>query len=111
MPEDTTDRYTRPRVPPATPPVIDPNVQPLDASELVRDDGDSEHEGSRQAAIERGKEDEEIRPDDSPDEIAPDTGDTVRPTSPAEIEIERGDTDEPGKLPDGGSPEIQMPPD
>lgn len=41
--------YDKPKVPPATPPVIDPNVSPVEARELAQRDGDSESSGSVEA--------------------------------------------------------------
>ena len=45
--------YETAKVPPATPPAIDPRAKPLDAHELAQDDGDSEHDGSVDAAERR----------------------------------------------------------
>ena len=38
--------YDTPKVPPATPPTIDPDAKPVEARELAQDDGDSEASGS-----------------------------------------------------------------
>ncbi|MCP9222419.1 hypothetical protein MKP08_06625 [Erythrobacter sp. LQ02-29] len=39
------DDYDTARVPPATPPAIDPDAKPVDARELARDNGDSDADG------------------------------------------------------------------
>jgi len=112
----TNDNYSQPHVPPATPPAIDPNVAPLDAAELARDNGDSDASGTREASVDRGDEDAGISPADTPDEIVPDEGDLTDPSapdevspgqSPAEVEPQPGDTDAPGQIPG----ETLLPPD
>ncbi len=98
--QDYTDEsYERAHLPPATPPTIDPNADPLSAAELANDNGDSDYPGR--------PGDDDITPGDTPDEIVPDDGDPVEPTSPDEISIERGDHDNPGATP----PETLLPPD
>ncbi len=42
---ERSDPYGTARIPPATPPTIQPDADPLDASELAQDDGDSAADG------------------------------------------------------------------
>ena len=103
----TADEYSNPHLPPSTPPVIDPNAEPVSAAELSGDRGDAEVDGEAMSSFDRSAEDAAIgagggdtdQPGKTPDEIVPDEGDTTRPTAPDEIEIERPDTDNPGQAP------------
>src|SRR5690606_20138690 len=51
------DDYTNPRLPPATPPAVDPAARADDAVGLAMDNGDSEHDGSVVSSVGREKED------------------------------------------------------
>lgn len=82
--------YSTPEVPTATPPVINPKADPFKASDVDADDN---------AAAETGPD---VQPGKTPDEVSPDQGDTVRPSSPSEYETEQPDTIEPGT----GQPEV-----
>ena len=108
-PDPVTDEsYTQPNIPPATPPVIDPAASPEDAARLADVSGDSDRSGTRIASVDRGGEDEEIAPGDTPAEIAPDQGDVVEPAQPDEVRPDQGgDIVQPGAVPDG----TELPPD
>lgn len=115
--DDYTDEsYTQPHIPPATPPVIDPQADAGDAATLAMVNGDSDYPGTRSSSFPRGAEDEELQPGNSPDELDPDDGgDTVEPQSPDELDPGGGDTIEPDAVPDEISPaepaETDLPPD
>ena len=114
--------YRQPHVPPATPPVIDPNADAQDAATLAMDDGDSHAPGSQPAHFHRGREDEALFdrnnveqpasdggdrdfPGEQPDEIVPDEGDGYEPGStPDEVSPDQGDFDRPDSSP------VEMPP-
>lgn len=114
---DYTDAdYAQPHVPPATPPVIDPNASAEDAATLAMDNGDSHAPGSQPAHFHRGREDDylfdgggdggdTIEPGEQPDEIVPDEGDTDVPDrAPDEVSPGQGDFDRPDSAP------VEMPP-
>lgn len=99
--------HEKAHLPPANPPTIDPDAEPLSAAELANDNGGSDYPGLV-AANDRGRAGrEDITPGETPDEIVPDEGDVIEPTSPDEIDIEQGDIDEPAAAP----PETLLPPD
>ena len=75
----TDEDYGQPHVPPTTAPTIDPKAEPLEAAELARDDGDSDSPGSSEASADRGDEDADIAPGNTPDEIEPLPGDRDMP--------------------------------
>ncbi|BBC74216.1 conserved hypothetical protein [Altererythrobacter sp. B11] len=115
---DTARDYSRPTVPPTTPPVIDGNASPDDAAAYARDDGDSDEPGRNPASFDRSREDEELQPGGAPDEVRPDKGDTDRPSAPDEIVPGQGDFDQPDSAPaetppqPGEAPlETPLPPD
>ena len=109
--------YRQPNVPPATPPVIDPNADARDAAELALADGDSEAPGSQPAHFSRGREDDVTfdhgnaghllagggdgdYPGEQPDEIVPDQGDNDVPhRTPDEVAPGQGDFDRPDSAP------------
>ncbi len=115
-PEEYADEsYTQPHVPPATAPVIDGQADACDAATLANDNGDSDYSYSRLSDVDRGGEDDDVAPGDTPDEIVPDDGDIVEPVIPDEITPDEGDI----VVPDGGDiiepgsvpHETPMPPD
>jgi len=108
--------YRQPNVPPATPPVIDPNASADDAATLANDNGDSDAPGSQPAHFNRGREDEGLfdgggdrdNPGEQPDEIVPDQGDTDVPDrTPDEVAPDQGDFYQPDSAPT----EMPSPPD
>jgi len=105
----TDETYTTPHVPPATPPVIDSHASAFDASHLANDNGDSDYSGTNEAGVDRGGEDDDIAPAETPDEIVPDDGDIVEPVMPDEVGEPGGGDDfaEPGATP----LETPLPPD
>ena len=110
--------YRQPNVPPATPPVIDPNADAGDAAELALADGDSEAPGSQPAHFSHGRDGggsnrghqlsgggDRDYPGEQPDEIVPGQGDTDVPErTPDEVAPDQGDFDRPDSSP------IEMPP-
>jgi hypothetical protein len=103
--------YRQPNVPPATPPVIDPNADAGDA-ELALADGDSEAPGSQPAHFNRvtfdhGSEGHLLAgggdggyPGKQPDEIVPGQGDSDMPhRTPDEVAPGQGDFDRPDSAP------------
>lgn len=52
--------YEQAKIPPATPPVIDPDVDPVDARELAQRDGDSDSGGSAEASEKEAAERTEL---------------------------------------------------
>ena len=94
MNQDRSQRdYDEARIPPAVPPTINPNADPLSAAELAADAQGSDTGGPQDP--------------DRPDEIVPDEGDIIEPSTPDEITVERGDVDRLGDAP----PETLLPPD
>ena len=98
--------YREPDVPPATPPVIAPSVDPHEAAETVRAGGDSHAPGSQPAHFNQGDGGgDRDYPGQQPDEIVPDQGDTDVPQrTPDEVAPGQGDFDRPDSSP------IEMPP-
>lgn len=52
-------QYEKPNIPPATPPTIDPDADPLEARELADDRGDSEDSGDVLASEKESEIDKE----------------------------------------------------
>ena len=108
--------YSRPTVPPATPPAIDSNADAEDATRAF-DNGDSDEPGSRPAHFISGGDRD--YPGEQPDEIVPGQGDTDVPErTPDEVSPDQGDFDRPGNAPsevpaqpDTGPIETPPPPD
>jgi len=78
--------YDHPTIPPGTPPVIQPDADADEASELVRDDGDSDYPGQVPAETPAPDQGDRVEPA-APDEVQPDQGDTINPPSPLETPL------------------------
>lgn len=80
--------YDRAKLPPATPPTIDPHADPVEARELANDNGDSDFPGKVPA-----------------EQPIPDGGDTIAPNAPDEVREPAPDHIDPGQTPDEVSPD------
>ncbi|MEO6153100.1 MAG: hypothetical protein ABIT09_12815 [Croceibacterium sp.] len=116
--EYANDDYSRPHVPPATPPVIAGAADAHDAATLANDNGDSDSTGSRLASFDRSAEDAQlfssggdtVEPGKQPDEVVPDRGDTDLPgNTPDEVAPGQGDFAEPMSTPEEMPAQPEMP--